>query len=83
METSSPLGVLEVTPKTFVDILSLADSSYGIGNPESGVRTAYFDTVEAADIAAIEASQDGHVWAVWDETDGELMSLVFQEKVFE
>lgn len=57
---------------------------FSIGDPETGKRTDMrYETVELADIAASEASVDDHVWAVWNEDDEELVSLVFQERVFD
>lgn len=57
---------------------------YSIGDPFTGKRTDMrYKNQEDADIAAIEASVDDHVWAVWDEDDGELVALVFQERVFD
>jgi len=57
---------------------------FSIGNPETGKRTDMrYETQELADIAAIEASTDDHIWAVWDENDGELVALAFQERLFD
>lgn len=56
---------------------------FSIGDPFTGKRTDIrFEKLEDAEIAAILASVDDHVWAVWDEDDGELVSLAFQERIF-
>lgn len=58
--------------------------TYSIGDPHIGKRTdMLYEDQESADIAAIEASVDNHIWAIWDEDDGELVALVFQERVFD
>jgi hypothetical protein len=57
---------------------------FSIGNPETGKRTDIrYEMQELADIAAIKASIDDHIWAVWDEDDGELVALAFQERLFD
>ena len=57
---------------------------FSIGNPETGKRTDMrYEKQELADIAAIEASIDDQIWAVWDEDDGELVALAFQERLFD
>jgi hypothetical protein len=57
---------------------------YSIGDPITGKKTdERFEICEDADIAAIEASVDGRVWATWSEEDGEIISLVFQQRVFD
>lgn len=57
---------------------------FSIGDPFTGKRTDMrYETQEFADIAAIEASIDDHVWAVWDEDDGELVALAFQGQLFD
>ena len=57
--------------------------TYSIGDPTNPKRTdERYDTAESAEIAAIEASSNGHVWAVWDDDDGELLSLILDYQVF-
>lgn len=57
---------------------------FSIGDPLTGKRTdMHYETQELADIAAIEASLNDHIWAVWDEDDGELVALAFQERIFD
>ncbi len=56
---------------------------YSIGDPENPQpNDKRFETAEAAEVAAVEASVDDHVWAVWHDEDGELLSLVFNQQVF-
>ncbi len=57
---------------------------YSIGDPFTGKRTDMrYEALEEAEIAALLASVDGKVWAVWDEDDGELVSLAFEERIFD
>lgn len=57
---------------------------FSIGDPFTGKRTdVRYETQELADIAAIEASIDDHVWGIWDEDDEELVALAFQERLFD
>lgn len=57
---------------------------YSIGDPITKIKAVkQFETCEEADIAAIEASVDGCIWAVWSEEDGEIISLVFGQRVFD
>lgn len=57
---------------------------YSIGDPFTGKRTdVRYETLEEAEIAALLASVDDKVWAVWDEDDGELVSLAFEECIFD
>lgn len=57
---------------------------YSIGDPVTQIKTPErYATCEEADIAAIEASKDGKVWAVFSEEDGGIISLVFAEQVFD
>jgi hypothetical protein len=58
---------------------------YSIGDPITGKRTDMrYEKQEDADIAAIEANmKDDKLWAVWDEDDGELVALAFQERIFD
>lgn len=56
---------------------------YSIGDPNDPTDDdPKFDTIAAAEIAAIEASWNDSVHAVWDDETGEVMSLVFQQQVF-
>jgi hypothetical protein len=57
--------------------------AYSIGNPITGNKEEErFEELDDAEIAALEASIDDALWGVWDEDDGELMSLAFGQKVF-
>ena len=57
--------------------------TYLIGNPITGEKQEdQFEELEDAEIAALEASIDDSLWGVWDEDDGELVSLAFGLKVF-
>jgi hypothetical protein len=57
---------------------------FGIGDPVTGkLNNVIYETHEQADIAAIEASIDDHIWGVWDMEGEEWVSLVFQERVFD
>lgn len=56
---------------------------YTIGNPLTGKKEEKrFEELEDAEIAALEASIDDALWGVWDEDDGELVSLAFGQRVF-
>ena len=56
---------------------------YSIGDPENPTSAdESFETVEAAEIAAIEKSFDDHIWCVWENKSGEVLSLIFQQQVF-
>jgi hypothetical protein len=56
---------------------------YSIGNPMTGAKEEErFEELEDAEVAALEASIDDALWGVWDEDDGELVPLAFQQKVF-
>ena len=57
---------------------------FSIGDPISGYKLEErFETCEDAEIVALEASIDEDtLWGVWDEDDGELVSLVFGQRVF-
>ncbi len=57
---------------------------YSIGNPLTGEKQEErFEELEDAEVAVLEASIDDSLWGVWDEDDGELVSLAFQQKVFD
>jgi len=57
---------------------------YSIGLPLIGKKEEErFEELEDAEIAALEASIDDSLWGVWDEDDGELVSLAFGQRVFE
>lgn len=57
--------------------------AYSIGNPITGEKQEdRFEELEDAEVAALEASIDDSLWGVWDEDDGELISLAFGQKVF-
>jgi len=53
--------------------------AYSIGRLESpGPNDEQFAELDAAEIAAIEASIDDGVWGVWENKSGELMAIVYQ-----
>lgn len=55
-----------------------------IGSPLTGTKEPErYKELEDAEIAALEASIDDSLWGVWDEEDGELVSLAFEQKVFD
>jgi hypothetical protein len=55
---------------------------FSIGNPNNPTKDdARFEDQEDAEIAAIEASIDDSVWAVWDE-NGEVVALAFGRVIF-
>ncbi len=41
-----------------------------------------FEKFEDALNAAINGSQDDDVWAVWEDHDGEILAVVYQQQVF-
>lgn len=41
-----------------------------------------FDSLEDAEVKALEESFDDGIWAVWDNEYGELLSIVYQQEVF-
>lgn len=41
-----------------------------------------FEEVEDAEVAAIQSSIDDDVWAVRDDNDSEIQSVVYQRQVF-
>ena len=56
---------------------------YSIGDPENPTYADdIFETAEAAEVAAIEKSIDGHIWCVRHNENGEVLSLIFQQQVF-
>lgn len=56
---------------------------YSIGNPLTGHKEKVrFDDIEDAEIAALEASIDDALSGVWDEDNGELVSLAYQQRIF-
>jgi hypothetical protein len=56
---------------------------FSIGNPITGNKKEdRFEELEDAEIAALEHSIDDALWGVWDEEDGELVSLAFGQRVF-
>lgn len=58
--------------------------AYSIGNPLNGEKQEeQFEELEDAEIAALEASVDDGLWGIWDEDDGELVSLAFGQRVFD
>jgi hypothetical protein len=58
--------------------------TYRIGNPLTGAKEPEeYEELEDAEIAAIQASIDDGLWGVWDEDDGELVSLAFGQRVFD
>jgi hypothetical protein len=58
--------------------------AYSIGNPLTGEKQEeQFEELEDAEIAALEASIDDALWGVWDEDDGELVSLAFGQRIFD
>lgn len=57
---------------------------YSIGNPLTGHKEPErYEECEDAEIAALEASIDDALWGVWDEDDGELVSLALGQRVFD
>lgn len=58
--------------------------TYVIGNPLTNtLEPEHYEELEDAEIAALEASIDDSLWGVWDEDDGELVSLALGQKVFD
>jgi hypothetical protein len=55
---------------------------YAIGNPINGQKEPeQYEELEDAEVAALNASIDD-ARGVWDEDDGELVSLALGQKVF-
>lgn len=54
---------------------------FTIGGETEKRTNECYEELEDAEIAAIEASVDDHVWFVRDD-DGEIISLVFQMQVY-
>lgn len=53
--------------------------AHGIGRLESPAEDdRQFAEFEDAEIAAIEASIDDGVWAVWENKTGEVLSVIYQ-----
>jgi hypothetical protein len=58
--------------------------TYRIGYPLTGEKEPEeYEDLEDAEIAALKASIDDALWGVWDEDDGELVSLAFGQRVFD
>lgn len=56
---------------------------YSIGRLESpSLDDAQYETVQEAEIAAIEASIDDGVWAVWENDSGDVLAIVYQSEVY-
>ena len=56
---------------------------YSIGiltNPQTDDQC--FENIEMAEEAAISGSFDDDVWAVWDDESGEVLSIIYQQKVY-
>lgn len=49
-------------------------------NPQPGDQR--FEKFDDAINAAINGSQDDDVWTVWDDKDGEILTVVYQQQVF-
>ena len=57
--------------------------TYSIGDLERPKRTdRRFEDVEEAEIAAIEASIDDGIWAVWDDNDRQVLAIVYQQDIY-
>lgn len=57
--------------------------TYSIGNPITGSKEPEnFEELDDAETAAVEASIDDSLWGVWDNDDGELVSLAFCKRLF-
>ena len=56
---------------------------FSIGDPCNAKKDdARFDNQQDAEVAAVEASIDDSVWAVWDDEDGEVVALAFARVIF-
>ncbi len=56
---------------------------YSIGRLESPAEDDdQFAGFMEAEVAAIEASIDDAVWAVWENTTGELLAICYQQTAF-
>jgi hypothetical protein len=57
---------------------------FSIGDPYNPTEDdARFENKADAEIAAIGASIDDRVWAVWDDETGEVVALAFGSTIFE
>jgi hypothetical protein len=58
--------------------------AYSIGRLESPAPDdQQFAEPQTAEIAAVEASFDDGVWAVWENKTGEILAIVYQQTIYQ